>query len=191
MTTSNHYEREVKNKIVEELTIYFYDYCDSYINKIEKLVHNYNYINEGNDYFFSITNKFINKLWFQQFKSLVLFEIVEDKRKLLLLDDNNYKKEFYSKTLDCSFISITNELLKTKEGSLLALLSFNKNDCISLSTKLNDYIMINNNIYKLITSKYDSEIIVSNEKIKNIENLIKYVLVIFTIILSYNCCSNN
>ena len=143
------------------------------------------------DYFFSITNKFINKLWFQQFKSLVLFEIVEDKRKLLLLDDNNYKKEFYSKTLDCSFISITNELLKTKEGSLLALLSFNKNDCISLSTKLNDYIMINNNIYKLITSKYDSEIIVSNEKIKNIENLIKYVLVIFTIILSYNCCSNN
>lgn len=191
MTTSNHYEREVKNKIVEELTIYFYDYCDSYINKIEKLVHNYNYINEGNDYFFSITNKFINKLWFQQFKSLVLFEIVEDKRKILLLDDNNYKKEFYSKILDCSFISITNELLKTKEGSLLALLSSNKNDCISLSTKLNDYIMINNNIYKLITSKYDSEIIVSNEKIKNIENLIKYVLVIFTIILSYNCCSNN
>lgn len=191
MTTSNHYEREVKNKIVEELTIYFYDYCDNYVNKIEKLVHNYNYIKEGNDYFFCITNKFINKLWFQQFKSLVLFEIVEDKRKLLLLDDNNYKKEFYSKNLDCSFNSITNELLKTKEGSLLALLSSNKNDCISLSTKLNDYIMINNNIYKLITSKYDSEIIVANEKIKNLENLIKYVLVIFTIILSYNCCSNN
>ena len=89
VSTLNPYEKEVKNKIIEDLSIYFYD--NSSNNKIDKLLSNYNYINDDRN---NITCRFISRLWFQQFKTAVLLEIIEDRGKLLLMNDNNYKKEF-------------------------------------------------------------------------------------------------
>ena len=203
VSTLNPYEKEVKNKIIEDLSIYFYDNSNNN-NKIDKLLSNYNYINDDRN---NITCRFISRLWFQQFKTAVLLEIIEDRGKLLLMNDNNYKKEFYERNLNDAYEKTANELLKPieisslhfqeKEEELLALFNNYKN----LSTKLNDYIMINNNVYKLLSIKFDSTIAdinkvlmtfidKNNEKIKFLESLLKYVITIFAIILAYNGCQN-
>ena len=203
VSTLNPYEKEVKNKIIEDLSIYFYDNSNNN-NKIDKLLCNYNYINDDRN---NITCRFISRLWFQQFKTAVLLEIIEDRGKLLLMNDNNYKKEFYERNLNDAYEKTANELLKPieisslhfqeKEEELLALFNNYKN----LSTKLNDYIMINNNVYKLLSIKFDSTIAdinkvlmtfidKNNEKIKFLESLLKYVITIFAIILAYNGCQN-